>query len=46
MESRSKELKVMQSVRDPAGTDPFCSLRDPNGSVHNKEQEGGREESL
>lgn len=27
----------MQSVRDPAGTDPFYSLRDPSGSGLNKE---------
>lgn len=34
----------MQSVRGPAGTDPFYSLRGPNGSDLNKEapEEGGR----
>lgn len=48
MERSSKELKVMLSVGGPAGTGPFYSRRNPNGSDLNKgaPQEGGREESL
>lgn len=38
----------MQSVRGPAGSDPFYSLSDPNRSALDKEapEEGGRGESL
>lgn len=36
MERRSEELKVVQSVRGPAGAEPCCSLRDPSGSDLNK----------
>lgn len=45
---RLRHGEQMQSVGGPARTDPFYSLRDPNGSDLNKgaSQEGGREESL